>query len=302
MFVRPRVALAAALTLPLTAGCTSAASGAGDGAQVVAGFYAMEYVAEQVGGDHVDVTTVAQPGQEPHDAELTVAQTAGVLEADLVLHAAGFQPALDEAAQDASDEAVVEALDVLATRRPAVGGARSVTVLDGDPHFWLDPRALATVAEEVRDRLAELDPEHAEDYRDNTAELVGELVGLDGRFAVGLEDCERRTVVTSHDAFGYLGYRYDLDLQSVTGLSPDAEASPRHLADLADLVREEGITTVFTERLVDPELAETLSEELDIETAVLDPIEGLSEETADEDYLSLMEANLSALREANGCR
>ena len=292
--------LAAVLLTPSLTGCGS--DDGGDGVQVVAGFYALEYVAQRVGGDHVSVETLTTPGQEPHDAELTVAQTAEVLEADLVLHAEGFQPALDEAAADAPRDTVLEALDVLRTRDPAIGGARPVTVLEDDPHFWLDPRALATVAEEVRDRLVDVDPEHAEDYRSNAAELVADLVGVDGRFATGLDDCERRTVVTSHDAFAYLGYRYDLDLESVTGLSPDAEASPQHLAELADLIRAEGITTVFSERLVDPELAETLSEELGLRTAVLDPVEGLSDETSDEDYLSLMRANLAALEQANGCR
>jgi zinc transport system substrate-binding protein len=292
--------LAVVLLAPSLTGCGS--DDGGDGVQVAAGFYALEYVAERIGGDHVEVTTLAQPGQEPHDAELTVAQTAEVLDADLVLHALGFQPALDEVAQDADEDAVVEALDVLRTRDPAIGGAPPVTVLEGDPHFWLDPRALATVGEEVQDRLVEIDPAHAEDYRTRTAELVGDLVGIDGRFATGLDGCERRTVVTSHDAFGYLGYRYDLALESVAGLSPDAEPSPRHLADLADLVSEEGVTTVFTERLVGPELAETLSRELGLETAVLDPVEGLSDETADDDYLTLMDANLEALQEANGCR
>lgn len=298
------LAALAALALPTSlTGCGLLGDeGGSDGVQVAAGFYVMEFVAERVGGEHVAVTTLAQPGQEPHDAELSVEQTAEVVDADLVLHAEGFQPALDEAAADVDQDAVVEALETIATRSPAVGGARPVRVLEDDPHFWLDPRALATVAKEVQERLTAIDPEHAEDYRDNTAELIGELVEIDGRFATALDDCERRTVVTSHDAFGYLGYRYDLQLESVAGLSPQSEPSPRHLADLADLIREEGITTVFSEELASPELAETLSSELDLRTAVLDPVEGLSDETADEDYVSLMRQNLEELREANGCR
>ena len=73
------------------------------------------------------------------------------------------------------------------------------------------------------------------------------------------------------------------------------------LADLSELIRTEGVTTVFSERLASPALAETLAADLGIDTAVLDPIEGLTDETADEDYLSLMRSNLAALQEANGC-
>jgi zinc transport system substrate-binding protein len=107
--------------------------------------------------------------------------------------------------------------------------------------------------------------------------------------------------VVSHDAFGYLGARYGLNLHPINGLSPDAEPSPAHLAELADLIESEGVTTVFSETLASPELADSLAGDLGLETAVLDPIEGLTEETEDEDYLSLMRANLAALRTANDC-
>ncbi len=108
--------------------------------------------------------------------------------------------------------------------------------------------------------------------------------------------------MVSHDAFGYLGARYDLDLQAINGISPDAEPSPAHLRELSDLIESEGITTVFSETLASPAMADTLASDLGLETAVLDPIEGLGDDTADEDYLSLMRANLAALQEANGCR
>ena len=107
--------------------------------------------------------------------------------------------------------------------------------------------------------------------------------------------------MVSHDAFGYLGERYDLDVHAIAGLSPDAEPSARRLGELADLIREDDITTVFTERLASPKLADTLASDLGIETAVLDPIEGPSDEDADGDYLGLMRENLAALQKAGGC-
>ena len=107
--------------------------------------------------------------------------------------------------------------------------------------------------------------------------------------------------MVSHDAFEYLGARYDLDMHPIAGLSPDAEPSARHLAELADLIRTDKITTVFSERLASPKLADTLAGDLGITTAVLDPIEGLTSSNDDDDYLSLMRENLEALREAGGC-
>ena len=106
--------------------------------------------------------------------------------------------------------------------------------------------------------------------------------------------------MVSHDAFGYL-QKYGLHLAPIAGLSPDAEPTPAVLAELSELIETEGLTTVFSERLASPALADTLATDLGLRTDVLDPIEGLTDETADEDYLSLMRQNLAALQEANGC-
>jgi zinc transport system substrate-binding protein len=165
----------------------------------------------------------------------------------------------------------------------------------------MDPTRLAAVAAAFEEQLADADPDNAATYADNLAALRSDLEELDTELMTGLEDCAIDTVVVSHEAFGYFGERYGLDMHAINGLSPDAEPSPAHLRELADLIREEGITTVFSETLATTALADTLASELDLETGVLDPIEGLGEATAEEDYLSLMRSNLSALQQANDC-
>src|SRR5215213_471168 len=142
-----RAVVAAVLSsalLPLTA-CTDQSRGL----TVVASAYPLEYVAQRIAGDRAEVVDLVRPGREPHDAELSVAQTAAVADADLVLRVAGLAPALDEAvAQQADPDADLEALGVLEKRGDTFGGARPVRALEGDPHFWLDPPALATYADE----------------------------------------------------------------------------------------------------------------------------------------------------------
>jgi zinc transport system substrate-binding protein len=300
--MRPVVAAVLCSVLLPLAGCAADAEGSGGTFTVVAAAYPLEYVARRLAGDQVEVEDLVSPGQEPHDAELSVEETAAVADADLVLRVADLAPAVDEAvAQEADPEADLEALGVLERRDPALGGARPVTVLEGDPHFWLDPRALATYAEEVAERLVALDPDHAEGYRERAGELVSDLSSLDGRMSTALDDCARRTVVVSHEAYDYLGYRYDLDFSSLVGLSPEDEPSPATLADLQQLVADEGVTTVFYEPLGGPAPVQTLADDLGLEVAPLDPVEGLTDETAGEDYLSLMAANLEALVAAGDC-
>lgn len=275
---------------PRTAG--DGGSGADGRVAVAAAFYPLAWVAERVGGDRVEVTQLTQPGAEPHDLELTVGETADVARADLVLLQAGFQPAIDDAVEQGTRGTVLDAADVVRQRSRAGS--------EPDPHFWLDPREMARLAEAVAEALGGLDGEHADAYADRARALTRELSALDDAYAAGLADCERDVVVVNHDAFGYLS-RYGLEFEAITGLSPDAEPTAGDLARLGDLAREEGVTTVFSERLASPRTARALADDLGVRTGVLDPIEGLSSETADEDYLSLMRGNLEALKRGQGC-
>ncbi len=307
------VPLASILTASvLLAGCGSLGGDAGsDGRRAVASFYPLAWVTEQVAGDGWTVDNLTQPGKEPHDLELDIAQTAELERADLVVLEEGFQPAVDATAADV-DAPVLDAAGVVDLRPAAdhedehAGETEEEHAEDGhdhgasDPHFWLDPLELAELADAVADRLSDLDPDGATTYAANAETVRGELEALDRDYIRGLASCERTTTVVSHDAFSYLS-RYGLDFEPIAGLSPDAEPTAADLGRLQDLIRTDGVTTVFSERLVSAKMADTLADDLGVSSAVLDPIEGLSDATADEDYLSLMRENLTALQQANGC-
>ncbi len=292
-----------ALLLPVLTGCGATHD---NGLSVVASFYPLQYVAQRVAGDQVDVVNLTSPGMEPHDTELTVSQTAEVVDAEVIVYLSGFQPAVDDALGQAPDADTVDAADtaeLIPLSDDAPSDSEGVGEGDqADPHFWLDPTRLSAVAGEVADALAAADPDHAQLYAHNASDLEHDLQVLDADLRHGLADCARDTVVVSHNAFQYFGIRYGLHMLAIAGLSPDAEPTPEHIAELQDLITTDGITTVFSETLASPKMADTLSSDLGLTTAVLDPIEGLSDATADEDYLSLMRANLAALQKANDCR
>ena len=290
MRTRRCAALATALlvALPLLAGCGGGSEASGSGLRVVTSFYPLQYVVQRIAGERAEVANLTQAGKEPHDIELSVRQTAELGDADLVVYEKDFQAAVDDAVEQSDPDHVVEA-----------GAAAG---LEGDdPHFWLDPTRLAKVATSVEAQLADVDPAHADEFAANLKALDADLTSLDRSLSRGLSDCRVDTIVVSHDAFGYLGKRYGLDVVGINGLSPDAEPSPAHIRELQGLIRDDGITTVFSEELVSRKLADSLAGDLGIRTAVLDPIEGLSDATAGEDYLSLMRANLRALQKGNRC-
>ena len=274
------------LVVPLT-GCAALATDDDGRVRVTAGFYPLAWVAERVGGRHVEVTGLTDPGVEPHDIEPTFARTVALARADLVVVEHGLQPAIDEAVAQNAEGRVLD--------------TTTVSPLDrDDPHFWLDPTGLATVADAVAADLSELDPPHASSYAANAAVLRSDLDELDIEFKTGLTDCERHVIVSSHDAFGYWS-RYGIEVAPVAGLTPDAEPTPAGIARLQQLIRDEGITTVFSERLASRALTDSLAHDLGLRTEVLDPIEGLTSDDADENYLTLMRENLTALEEANEC-
>jgi zinc transport system substrate-binding protein len=268
---------------------------------VVAAFYPVQEAAQRVGGQMVEVVSLTPPGVEPHDLELTPDAVEDIQSADVVLYlGGGFQPAVEDALSGAEGE-TVDLLAGLDTLPPPPEEAEEG--LSVDPHVWLAPRLYGEMVSEVAETLAQAAPDSASSFRSNASAFQAEIEDLDRQYREGLGDCERDTIVTSHAAFGYLAGAYGLTQEAISGLSPEAEPSPARLAELKDLVEREGITTIFTEELVSPEVAETLAREAGVHTAVLSTIEGLTpeQEAAGADYLSLMLDNLSTLEAALGC-
>jgi len=305
--------LATVLLLPLSACGAGGDDGAAPGQPtVLTSFYPLQFVAERIAGEHAVVESLAAPGVEPHDLELSVRQVADLGNADLVFYEAGLQPAVDDALDNVDAEHTLDVAGVVelahadehdADEEHADEDSEDDHGHEGlDPHFWLDPTLLAESADAFAEKISDIDPDHASDYAAANTTLQQQLTELDSEFQAGLATCRTRAIVVSHDAFGYLGARYDLEILPIAGLSPDAEPSPKHLGELADLIQEKGITTVFNERLASPALSRTLADELGLRTAVLDPIEGLASEDGDDDYLSLMRENLSSIREADSCK
>ena len=257
---------------------------------VVASFYPLQFVGARVSG--AAVTSLTRPGVEPHDLELRPRDVATAHDADVLVYLRGFQPAVDDVA------------DRLGTRAVDVSPAASLDVASEedagsrDPHFWLDPTRLADVADSVARRLGQIAPADAGAFARSAAALRHDLLDLDGELRAGLESCRSRSLVTGHEAFGYLARRYGLQQLGVTGLDPEAEPDAADLAAVAEFVRREKVLTVYTETLASPDVARALAAETGVRTAVLDPVESRPDAG---DYLTALRADLVTLRQGQGC-
>ena len=265
---------------------------------VVATIYPLWEFARQVAGDRAEVVSLVPAGVEPHDWEPAPRDVSQVRRAAVFVHTGTN---LDGWAE--------KLLADLTERRGVVVNARGglgVLTMGGitDPHVWLDPTLARVQVLAIAGGLEQADPAGRAVYAENAKAFIARLDALDLELAVGLAECARREVVTSHAAFAYLARRYRLTQVPVMGISPEAEPSPADLAAIVRTARRLKVTHVFYETLVSPRLAETLSRELGATPLPLNPIEGVSpaEAAAGTGYLELMRANLANLRIALGCR
>ena len=279
-------ALAACAFLTACSDSDASADGAEGTVDVLASFYPLQYVVEQVGGEHVTVSNLTPPAAEPHDLELSPAQVRDIGTADLVVYLSGLQAATDEAVAAQSPEHVVDS-------------SEAAEADAADPHFWLEPTRLSLVGDAVAAELSAIDPDNAADYAAGAEALTATLDGLDEEFSEGLARCEGATLVTSHEAFGYLADRYGLVQEGISGINPDAEPSPKRLRDVRAIVERDGVSTLFFERSLGPKVTQTLADDIGVSTALLDPLESRTDESRD--YVDIMRANLEALTTGLAC-
>lgn len=315
------ITLVIAISAPLlyrayTSNKHTAAEPTENAVRVAASFYPLAFLAERVGGKHAIVTNITPTGAEPHDYEPSARDIAMIESSNmLILNGGSFEPWAEKIKSDLTTKNVVvlESGTKLMTRQTtdehlheeeSTHEEVNHEEVISDPHIWLDPVLAEELAREIATSFKTIDPENAGAYDSNTEALVDELHNLHTRFEQGLRACTQKNIVTAHAAFGYLAERYGLNQVALSGLSPDAEPSPRDLAEIAAFAKQNNVQHIFFEELVSPRLAETLAQEIGAQTLVLNPIEGLTPEQnkSGENYFTLMDKNLTHLRTALACQ
>ncbi|HKJ12029.1 MAG TPA: metal ABC transporter substrate-binding protein [Ornithinimicrobium sp.] len=335
MFGRRRSLTAVALcsVLGVTAcGSSSESSSESDSPTVLAAFYPLEFVASRVTGDPASVEVLTSPGVDPHDLELSPRAVGEVKNADLVIYSSGLQQAVDAAVEEQAGDHSLDvngAADLVPVEAEGADeGDAQESAHEGegahehegeddehseeeghahedegglDPHFWLDPTRMVAVTEAVEERIAKVDPDNAETYAAHAEKLTGELEALQAEYDEGLARCRHEDMVTTHEAFGYIARAHDLHLISISGISPESEPGPARLAEVARTVERTQVPVIYTEVLLSRDIADTVAEETGTQVRLLDPLEGLTEESPGSDYLSVMRSNLETLRAGQEC-
>lgn len=308
------VAIFLSLTMILTA-CSSGQKNSSnkeenkeDKKVVYTSIYPIYDFTKKIAGDRLDVKLLVPNGSEPHGYELSSDDVKNIGEADLFIYnGAGLESFIDKLQETLKGK--VEFCEA----------SQGVELMEGhhhhedegeehdeeqegamDPHVWISPKNAKVEMQNICQALIKLDSENENYYKENLENYLKELDALDNEFKADLEGLENREIVVSHQAFGYLCRDYNLKQIAIEGINAESEPDAKTIANIIDLVKNKGIKVIFSEELIDPKVAETIAKETGAKVLPLSPLEGLSEEQVknQDDYFSIMKANLSNLLEA----
>ncbi len=261
---------------------------------IVTTIYPFTDLAQKIAGDRATVTGIVPGGVEPHDYEPTPRDIIAIRSAQIFIY--NGLPSL---------EAWLPKVLPFVSQVAQLDASTVVQLLPDNPHYWLDPKNNQKIADRIRDLLIEKDPKNAQMYADNAAALKASLEQIDQEYLTQLSPsaCQLHDIVVSHDAYGYMAQRYGFTTHSIAGLSPDAEPDAQTIAQLINLVRAKNIPYVLFESLASPRISEAIANETGVQTLMLNPIEGLTEEDIanQQDMMSIMRSNLMSLKKALKC-
>jgi zinc transport system substrate-binding protein len=284
------IAIVLLILLAIITGCNSKLQETTtDKLKIYTTFYPLYDFASKITGEYGEIINLTPTGVEPHDFEPSPKQMASIYSADVFIYlGAPMDPWALKTAPSLSEKGVI------------VVEAGSGLIQDNDPHIWLDPILAKELACRIYEAITDADSAHTEHYRENYDALCKRFNELDLEYKNVLSNVKRRDIITSHSAFSYLARRYGLNQIPLSGLSPQAEPTPRRMAEIANFCRQMDVKYVFFETLASPKLSETLAHETGIKTLVLNPIGGITSDEANlgNDYFSIMRENLDNLRKA----
>jgi len=263
-----------------------------------------------IGQDKVNLNYIIPPGVEPHDYEITPKVLKDIQNADLLIkNGLGIDNFVDKIESE-SDLKIVTASEGIT---PLTYSEEEEHDHDHDheeeisdehnhgeyePHVWLDIDLAIKECTNIKDALIESDEENKEYYEENYNNYIKELENLNTKYNKELKNITKNDIIVSHDAYGYLCEKYDINQISITGISANQEPSLSKISEISNYVKDNNIKYILFDGLVNPKVSQTIANEANIDTAILYSIDGLTKKDFDNNasYVSLMEKNLETLK------
>jgi len=293
--------------------CSPSLSHSSSKLKVVASLFPLQEFARAVGGEEVQVSLLLPPGAEAHTWEPKPSDVVKITQADVFIYVdPSLEPWIDKVLRAVLSKKlrVLEASQGLRLikaeeaegRIGHAHGPRAPAKMD--PHVWLDFALDLKIVDAIAVAFSEKDPARASLYKNNAEIYKAKLKDLDQRYRKSLAKCRHRQILLSgHAAFAYLAKRYELQQIALSGISPDAEPTPKKMAGVIEAAHKTGIKFIYAEELVNPKLAQSLSKEAGVGVLVLNAGHNLTPEQVKQKvtFLELMEKNLKNLQKGLEC-
>jgi len=249
----------------------------------IASFFPLYEFTKEIGREKVDVTLLVPSGVEPHDWEPTIKNLQLMQQADvIIINGIGFENWIDNIDSVNSDVKVVDT---------SIG----ISILESDPHIWLNPVMAQKQVENIVDSLSKVDPLNEKYYKQNGISYIKKLDELDNKISYELSSC-KKDFISFHDAFSYFANQYDLNQHTVLKSNePHEEPTSKSLENIINLARDLDSNVIFTEEAVDKRASQVIANEIGGKVLTLSPLEVGDSQT---DYIKKMEENLLHLKEA----
>ena len=249
----------------------------------IASFFPLYEFTKEIGREKVDVTLLVPSGVEPHDWEPTIKDLQLMQQADvIIINGIGFENWIDNIDSVNSDVKVVDT---------SIG----ISILESDPHIWLNPVMAQKQVENIVDSLSKVDPLNEKYYKQNGISYIKKLEELDNKISYELSSC-KKDFIAFHDAFSYFANQYDLNQHTVLKSNePHEEPTSKSLENIINLARDLDSNVIFTEEAVDKRTSQVIANEIGGKVLTLSPLEIGDSQI---DYIKKMEENLLHLKEA----
>ncbi|MDP2078030.1 MAG: zinc ABC transporter substrate-binding protein [Sulfuricurvum sp.] len=273
--------------------------------------FSLYEASREVGGDLVDVEVIVPLGNDPHMFSPNPKQVAQISTSSLfVYNGAGFETWAENIKKTLPASTHVidmsQYVTLYANQENTHEDHEEHEHRHGayDPHYWLDINNMSKMVKTMEVKFSKLIPKKEAEFHKNATAYLAKLQTLKTDYTTGLSECKNRTLITNHDAFGYLARANNLKNISIIGLSSDEQPSAKILSEVIALVKEHGITTIFFEEMINDNVAQTIARETGAKAQALQPLENISENElkSHETYESIMRTNLAKLTQAMECR
>jgi zinc transport system substrate-binding protein len=274
---------------------------------VAASFYPIAEIVQRVGGDDVQLLALTAPGVEPHDSELSAKQLEELAKADIVFYiGGGFQPDLEKAIASLPATTVaidlLKSVDLIASKDDTDGHDHGHS--ETDPHVWLDPANMVKMSAVVSLEIAKVQTSLTSVLNERQTKYANELNEVGTLIDTTFATCDRKELVSAHDAFAYFTTRANLIAVPISGIDPENEPSAKELEATAKIAQDKNVTTVFFEEILPKAFADTVAKTIGASIDSINAVETISQSDLDAGatYSSIMKSNISKISIALGCK